>query len=138
MTSLWFDLGLTLKTLNLFFLRLIEQSGSENHVYRYLCSFLFFSFLSLLRFFGVLQICFGFKNNFFLNTNFILAKSWISAGIYGNRPKWPEIFSKWNRVGYCSSLSKNTLDKISGVATAHTHTHIYIWQFLFNNKIRWW
>ena len=54
-----------------------------------------------------LQICFGFKNFFFfLSTNFMPAKSWISVGIYRNtrnRLKWPKIFSKWNR---------NTLDKI--------------------------
>ena len=34
-----------------------------------------------------------------------------------NRPKWPEICSKWNRIGYCSSLSKNALDKIPRVTT---------------------
>ena len=45
---------------------------------------------------------------FFLSTNFILIKYWILASIYWNVPKWLEIFSKWNR---------NTLDKISGVAT---------------------
>ena len=34
-----------------------------------------------------------------------------------NRPKWPEIFSKWN---------KNTLDKIPGATTADD-LHLLLW-----------
>ena len=65
-----------------------------------------------------MQICFRFKKFFFffLSTNFMLAKSWISTSIYWNvpkHPKWPEIFSKWK---------KNTLDKIPGVANVEVHS----------------
>ena len=64
-------------------------------------SFHFFFFWGFLVY--RMQICFGFKNNFFFffwGTNFMPAESWISADIYRNtqnRPKWPEIFSqvKW-------------------------------------------
>ena len=86
---------------------IVYYTGTFVHFF----SFHFFSFwgFSVYR----MQICFGFKNIFFLSTNFMPAKSWISAGIYRNtrnKPKWPEIFSKWNR---------NTQDKILGVATAN-------------------
>ena len=87
-----------------------------------ICTFVHFFSFHFFSFWGFsvykMQICFGFKNFFFffLSTNFMLAKSWISTSIYWNvpkHPKWPEIFSKWK---------KNTLDKIPGVANVEVHS----------------
>ena len=77
----------------------------------YHCSFLFFSFFSFWGFSVCrMQICFGFKNFvFFLRPNLEFRPVFTETSRNTrNRPKWPEIFSKWNR---------NTLDKTSGVAT---------------------
>ena len=61
------------------------------------CTGIFVHFISFHFFFSFwgflvyrMQICFSFKNNFFLSTNFMPTESWISAGIYRNTPKHPK------------------------------------------------
>ena len=81
-------------------------------------SFLFIFFFSFWGFSVYrMQICFSFKNfSFFLRPDLEFRPVFIKMSRNTRyKPKWPEIFSKWNR---------NTLDKILRVVTGQQHDEI--------------
>ena len=75
-------------------------------------SFNFFPFWDFSMY--KMQIYFGFKNNFFFLKHKLHVGQILNFGWYLS--KYPEIFSKWNRVSYYSGLSNITLNKIPRVA----------------------